>query len=214
MAKKTYTTHEVTIYGQNYPISNRDLEREIGSILKANVSMQASTWKIAIHTHNIMVNELYKEDFTTAKNFAKAMQIKNASVLTRHTNGVECMVNVLMKEPYNFVMDEKMTVGKAYVLSTLGDDLPVYLDGMIAQGAHIELMTQAQIEDSVKKFKNRDVVETDGSSDGEGSGADEGTEKAWDENIKACVEDGFLYISINSKLYSIPADELEEYRVK
>lgn len=209
---KTYTTKEIVIYGQNFSVSNKELEKEIGQMLKASTGLQASTWKFAIAAHNIIANELYKDDFKDVKTFAKAMHVKD-SLLSRYKKAVECMTDTLSNAPYNYSMDT-MTVGKAYVLSTLGEDLVVYLDSMIEQGAHIELMSQAQLEDSIKKFKDRDVVETDGSSDNEGSGAGEGSEKAWDENIKACVEDGFLYISINSKLYSIPADELEEYRVK
>ena len=184
----------VIIYNQTYSIANKDLQKNVSMMLKANESIKKDLWKYAIASYNIISQELYKEDFKSITKFAKALDV-NVSVLSKYANAVDCMLNQL--EALGYTM-EKMSVGKAYLLSTV-EDLNDFIKW--SKNAKLELLTQAQLEDLIKNYKKRfeEVVETE--------------EAVNDETIKALIEDNMLMLTIKKKVYAIPVEDLKEYEV-
>lgn len=198
---------DITIYNQTYAITNKDLQKNVSAMVKANEGIKKDLWKYAIASYNIVSQELYKEDFKSLTKFAKALDV-NVSVLSKYANAVACMLETL--EPLGYTM-ENMSVGKAYLLSTI-EDINDFIKW--TKNAKLELLTTIQLEELIKNYKKRfdEVVESESVTDESESVTDE-SESVNDENIKALIQDEMLYISINSKVYAIPLNELEEYRV-
>lgn len=197
----------VIIYNQTYAIANKDLQKNVNAMIKANEGIKKDLWKYAVASYNIVSQELYKEDFKSLTKFAKALDV-NVSVLSKYANAVACMIEQL--EPLGYSM-ESMSVGKAYLLSTI-EDLQDFIKW--SKNAKLELLTTIQLEELIKNYKKRfdEAIESESVTDESENVTDE-SESVNDESIKALIEDDMLYININKKVYAIPLNELEEYRV-
>ena len=180
---------------------NRELRQNVTKMIRATAGMNKDTWTYALAAHNIIECELYKDDFKNLDAFAKAMDTSK-STLSKYNSAVETIV-ILGEYGYDM---QNMTYANAYLLGTLDDDFTAFMD--LYHDTDLGKITKSQLEDIIRKFKNKDVVSEEEQPKAK-------TENEGKENkIEAIIEDGYLYFSYKKKAYAVPMDELKEYIVK
>ena len=184
---------------------NRELRQNVTKMIRATAGMNKDVWTYALAVHNIIAGELHKDDFKNLDAFAKAMDTSKAT-LSKYDRAVETII-VLGEYGYDMT---NMTYANAYLLGTLGDDFTAFMD--LYHDSDLGKMTKSQLEEIIKKFKNKDVVAE--VTDDDGEEPTEGELLSKGEDVLAYVEDGYLYFEYAKKLYSVPMDELKEYIVE
>lgn len=201
-------TKSITIYGCNYEIANVDLVKEVNTMIKAFNGLNKSTWQYAYACYNVIERKLYEDDFKNIDEFAKAVGTTK-SVMSKYYNGVKCYLEIF-KGRYT---EEEMTVSKCYLISTLNEDVYNFLS-WLPKETKLELISIRQLEELIKKFKDL-MKGTDRTETEETETTETETEETDNLNyIDAIIEDNFLMVTIKNKVYQIPLNELEDYRVE
>lgn len=198
-------TKTLTIYGANYEISNIDLVKEVNTMVKAFNGLNKSTWQYAYACYNVIEKKLYQDDFKNIDDFAKALGT-NKSAMSKYYNGVKCYLEIF-KGRYT---EEQMTVSKCYLISTLQDDLYNFLS-WLPKETQLDLITIRQLEELIKKFK--DMMKGTERTETEETETTETEETDNINYVDAILEDGFLMVTIRNKVYQIPLNDLEEYKI-
>ena len=181
---------------------NKDFRKELSTMLKAMQGMTKNTWNYAKSMHKIIVNELYKEDCKDIKTFAKFISVA-PSLITKYCHAVECLPLI---EKYGLT-EENFTASKANIIYSLGENLDYVLQYAVDHDAHLERMSEQEMVKYIKELLNIDEAEAEAEEEAEA------TESKADDKIKGIIEDGFLNLAIGEKFYSIPLEDLEDYRV-
>lgn len=196
-------TKTLTIYGANYEVSNVDLMKEVNNMVKAFNGLQKNTWQYAFACYNVISKKLYEDDFKTIDKLAEALGTSK-SVMSKYFNGVACYLEVF-KDDFT---TEQLSVSTCYLLSTLQEDIYNFLS-WLPKDTKIELLKQKQLEELIKKFKNLmkgiETEETETETETE-------TEETLNY-VEAIIDEDYLNVKINSKIYSIPLEDLKEYEV-
>ena len=188
---------------------NKELKVNVREMLTASAGVSKNVWKYAIAVHNIVSGDMFKDDFKSLDGFAKAMDT-NKSVLSKYDNAVDCIQNKLGEYGYDMT---NLTYGKAYVLSTLGEDLTGFMSKY--SNVKFNMMAQSQIEELVKKFKKAKDDSIDNKAEDETETEEVEVEVETKVNeITAIIEDGLMKFTYRKKDYIIPVKELKQYIVQ
>lgn len=146
--------------------------------------VEKGTWKYALSVHQIITKELYLDDFENLDNLALYLNTTK-SYLSKLFNACEWALN------NNAI--EKVTVSKAYLLSTI-KNFENFVEYCTEND--IDYMSQSvhQLEETMKEYNNRN--------------ANAVKEEAPKEEEEAVM------IKYNKKQYLIPVKVLKKYEVE
>lgn len=167
-----------------YAITNPKLATQCDKYIKAIAKMDKSSWECAKAIYNIVVNDLWKEDFQTLEELGSILGLTKATI-SKSVKAVEFMAQNEIQEP--------ISVGCAYLLSTLNyEEFCSYCKDM---NINPFKCTKHQLEDLIATFKGR--KSTDSVNDSE--------EK---ESSKKMKKGDLLTLTINDITYVIPYEDL------
>lgn len=184
-------------------LANKELRVNVNKMIKAMASMNRNTWQYALAVHNIIVNELHKDDFQTIDNFAKAMDTTKGN-LSKYVNAVSVLPAL---EQYGYKV-ENISCGSAYLLSTLKEDFSAFMEAYVK--TDFSKLTKSQLEDLIKKFKSKDVV-AEVEAEVETEAEAEAEAETSGKTLEAMIVDGNLVFSYRKKEYIVPLKELKGY---
>ena len=206
--------YEVAINGEKFELSNKDLTKNLNTMLEAMQSLKANTWQYAQAITNIVNGELYKDDFKTRKAFTDSIGLKeslcskyvkacNFKAVSVHTY----ILNLKLEHPN---IDEKavidgFSVNKCYYLQILVEkELFVEFLFFIGEDAYnLHTMSERKLEDLIKAFKNKDKEQPQ--EQPKDVVEDEPTEETQvNDNVELWFQD---------EKYIIPRKVLESYKV-
>lgn len=183
-------------------LTNRELRSNVKQMIKAMASMNKNTWQYAIAVHNIIVNDLHKDDFKTVDNFAKAMDTTKSN-LSKYVNAVLALP---LLEQYGYNV-ENISCGSAYLLSTLRGELTAFMEKHVK--VDFSKMTKSQLEELIKKFKEKDVVaDEEAEADAE---AEAEAEETKGTEVEAYIVENNLVFTYRKKEYIVPLKDLKGY---
>ena len=142
-------------------LSSQELSVELFNIMESIRQGNKSAWEIARAYSRIVNEELFDEDFDTLKDFATYVGVSPATI-TQYCKAVELIDN----QPD--MHEDMFTVGSAYLLASLGEELGEFIAFEEAKGNHVEGMSVGIMKDEIKSFKHRNdepVQESDEESE-------------------------------------------------
>lgn len=199
----TITTALIVNNAENVnQLVNKDLRVNVSKMLKATAGLNRDTWSYAIAVHNIIENELYKEDFKTVENFSKCM----GSTKGTFSKLNKAVLTIMELGEYGYDM-KNMSCTTAYMLGCLNDEMAEFM--AMYHDTDLGKLTKDQLEDIIKKFKarNDEVIE-------EAEEVEEAEEKPTGVSVEAQIEKGVLTFTYRKKTYSVPLEALKDYIVK
>jgi transcriptional regulator with XRE-family HTH domain len=181
-------------------LSCQALSIELFNIMDSIRQGNKSAWEIAKAYSRIVNEELFDEDFDTLKEFAEYVGVSPATI-TQYCKAVE----LIDSQPD---MNEDMfTVGTAYLLSTLGEELGEFIAYEEAKDNHVENMSVAFMKSEIQKFKHRNDEPVEESEESEES---ENTEETEDTvEAEEIDKDGhILLIIMDMEKYGITLEDI------
>ena len=159
--------YEVAINGEKFELSNKDLTKNLNSMVQAMQSLKVNTWKYAEAIRNIVNGELYKDDFKTRKAFTDSIGLKEALcskyVKACDFKAVSVHTYIMNLKLDNPNIDEQavidgFSVNKCYYLQVLVEkELFVeFLDFIGDDADKLHLISERKLEELLKAFKNKD----------------------------------------------------------
>lgn len=147
----------VTINNCELSINNDELRKSLTNIVSAEKVSKNSAWIVASEYTKIFDNELYEEDFESAKEFAEIMGVSKGLVSQ-------------YRKAYDFIsVNEYFTandisVGKAYMLSCI-ENLADFISWCDSNSLSITAMSDKCLRNTIKEWKKEleaiDVEETE-----------------------------------------------------
>ena len=214
MTRKTTETKKtaVVLYNTTYEVANKDLARNLNSMINAMNGLKTKTWEYAQALANIFNNKYYEDDFKDKKEFCKAIGLAESSstkyimacdfravsipayIKGLKDNGVE----VSEDEVKNGFSVNKCYYLQALVKKDLFVDFLLYIGDETTQ--RLYTMSERELESLLKEFKNKDKTPK------------EETEETSEEASEAVEDVAEIYFQGNT--YSIPLSVLNKYLVK
>lgn len=131
-------------------LSSKSLKTSLRGMLRAMDTMNKNSWVYAKHVHSIMTDKDYETDFNSAAEFARFVGLSSA-MITMYVNSVTFIETVGSEHG---LTTENMTVGKAYTLSTLGENVNTFLDAMAKKGYNPAAFSDKALKELVKQYKD------------------------------------------------------------
>lgn len=214
MTRKTTETKKtaVVLYNTTYEVANKDLARNLNSMINAMNGLKTKTWEYAQALANIFNNKYYEDDFKDKKEFCKAIGLAESSstkyimacdfravsipayIKGLKDNGVE----VSEDEVKNGFSVNKCYYLQALVKKNLFVDFLLYIGDETTQ--RLYTMSERELETLLKEFKNKDKTPK------------EETEETSEETSEAVNDVAEIYYQ--GCTYAIPMDILNKYLVK
>lgn len=135
----------VTINNCELSINNDELRKSLTNIVSAEKVSKNSAWIVASEYTKIFDNELYEEDFESAKEFAEIMGVSKGLVSQ-------------YRKAYDFIsVNEYFTandisVGKAYMLSCI-ENLADFISWCDSNSLSITAMSDKCLRNTIKEWK-------------------------------------------------------------
>ena len=135
----------VTINNCELSINNDELRKSLTNIVSAEKVSKNSAWIVASEYTKIFDNELYEEDFESAKEFAEIMGVSKGLVSQ-------------YRKAYDFIsVNEYFTandisVGKAYLLSCI-ENLADFIAWCDSNSLSITAMSDKCLRNTIKEWK-------------------------------------------------------------
>lgn len=135
----------VTINNCELSIANDELRKSLTNIVSAEKVSKNSAWIVAGEYTKIFDNELYEEDFESAKEFAEIMGVSKGLVSQ-------------YRKAYDFIsVNEYFTandisVGKAYMLSCI-ENLADFISWCDSNSLSITAMSDKCLRNTIKEWK-------------------------------------------------------------
>lgn len=177
---------------------NDELKENVIMMLDATTGINNDIWRYAIAVYHIVSDKLYCDDFKNLDGFATAVD-STKSTLSRYANAVQFMVDEL--QDYGITFDN-FTYSKAYLLSTLKDELHAFMKAN--KKTDFTIISHRQLEELVKRWKDRNNNVVDNET---GENDEIEIEDKKDFKIKA----GVLYFRYRKHDYAVPIKELKPY---
>lgn len=214
MTRKTTKTEKtaITLYNQKYEVANKNLAKNLNTMVNAMNGLKTKTWEYAQALANIFNNKYYEDDFKDKKEFCKAIGLAESSstkyimacdfravsipayIKGLRDNGVE----VSEDEVKNGFSVNKCYYLQALVKKDLFVDFLLYIGDETTQ--RLYTMSERELETLLKEFKNKDKA------------LKEETEETSEETSEAFEDVAEIYYQGNT--YSIPVSVLNKYLVK
>ena len=135
----------VTINNCELSINNDELRKSLTNIVSAEKVSKNSAWIVAGEYTKIFDNELYEEDFESAKEFAEIMGVSKGLVSQ-------------YRKAYDFISVNEyftandITVGKAYMLSCI-ENLADFISWCDSNSLSITAMSDKCLRNTIKEWK-------------------------------------------------------------
>lgn len=135
----------VTINNCELSINNDELRKSLTNIVSAEKVSKNSAWIVASEYTKIFDNELYEEDFESAKEFAEIMGVSKGLVSQ-------------YRKAYDFISVNEyftandITVGKAYMLSGI-ENLADFISWCDSNSLSIPSMSDKCLRNTIKEWK-------------------------------------------------------------
>lgn len=135
----------VTINNSELSIANDELRKSLTNIVSAEKVSKNSAWIVASEYTKIFDNELYEEDFESAKEFAEIMGVSKGLVSQ-------------YRKAYDFIsVNEYFTandisVGKAYLLAGI-ENLADFISWCDSNSLSITAMSDKCLRNTIKEWK-------------------------------------------------------------
>lgn len=185
MTRKQETTQTNQLVEiSTHPLTSKKLEKNVNNIIKALKDIEVGTWKYAINVNNIVVGELWRDDFSDLEGLASYLNTSK-STLIKCCKAVEFAVNNNLMEVYS--------VSKCYLLSTI-DNYNEFIEWLNDNDMDINKLSKHALEKVIPAYNKRN---------------DEAIEN--DEN--EALQDELIEIKYNKQLYRIPVKVLNKYLV-
>lgn len=147
----------VTVNNCELSITNDELRKSLTNIVSAEKVSKNSAWIVAGEYTKIFDNELYEEDFESAKEFAEIMGVSKGLVSQ-------------YRKAYDFISVNEyftandITVGKAYMLACI-ENLADFISWCDSNSLSITAMSDKCLRNIIKEWKKEleaiDVEETE-----------------------------------------------------
>ena len=135
----------VTINNCELSITNDELRKSLTNIVGAEKVSKNSAWIVASEYTKIFDNELYEEDFESAKEFAEIMGVSKGLVSQYRKAYDFIRVN-------EYFTADDITVGKAYMLSGI-DNLADFIAWCDSNSLLIKAMSDKCLRNTIKEWK-------------------------------------------------------------
>lgn len=135
----------VTINNCELSINNDELRKSLTNIVSAEKVSKNSAWIVAGEYTKIFDNELYEEDFESAKEFAEIMGVSKGLVSQYRKAYDFIRVN-------EYFTADDITVGKAYMLSGI-DNLADFIAWCDSNNLLIKAMSDKCLRNTIKEWK-------------------------------------------------------------
>lgn len=186
----------VTVKTSN--LACKELQKRVGNIITAMDMGNKSSWIIAEEYNEIVTSELFEEDFESVTDFASYMGVSKG-LISQYTKAI----NFIRDNGY-FSIDD-LSVVRAYTLSTLKDDLDIFVNWCNSNDRDILSMSDAGLKNTIKEWKKElEAIDECFSDDNE---VFEETEEIEE------IEDNIIEFEINGKRYAIPESVLANYEM-
>lgn len=184
------TNSLVTINNCKYELTSPELAKAVNTIVKAEATGKQSAWIIATAYATIVENDLFSEDFENAKEFAEVMGVSQATI-TQYKKAVEF---ITANEVFTA---NELTVGKAYMLSALKEQLNDFMAWCMSKDILIESLSDSGLKATIKEYKKElEAIDTE---------SEEVTEETTEETTE---EESSLYDELISYIDGMGDDEL------
>ena len=197
MNELTITTNTIN------ELSNGALRKECRNYLTAINGISKSRWKCARAIANIVNGEFFKDDFETKRKFYAFVGLKES-------NGSQLISAQAVNE--EFELDDKLSVGKCYAISTLGGEAKEFIDTYTLD--ELMSMSDKAVVEAVRDWKSQDEpadVEDDEPAEvvDEATGElDPDSDEDFDETDK---ETCFIIVTQLMDNYGITLEQLSNY---
>ena len=150
-------TQNTTEYGLTVAsvtaLSCQALSIELFNIMDSIRQGNKSAWEIAKAYSRIVNEELFDEDFDTLKDFAEYVGVSPATI----TQYCKAVAFINGQPDMN---EDTVSVGSAYLLSTLGEKLGEFITWLEEQGINLLTLSVAGLKELIKEFKHKDEEPT------------------------------------------------------
>ena len=217
MTRKTNETKKTEImpYNQKYEVANKDLAKNLNTMVSAMNGLKTKTWEYAQALANIFNNKYYEDDFKDKKEFCKAIGLAESSstkyimACDFRAVSIPSYIKGLKDNGVEVSEDEVkngFSVNKCYYLQALVKK-NVFVDFLLYIGdettQRLYSMSERELETLLREFKNKDKTPKEETKE----------EKEEKDNNSEVVEDkADIYYQGNT--YSIPLSVLNKYLVK
>lgn len=135
----------VTINNCELSINNDELRKSLTNIVSAEKVSKNSAWIVASEYTKIFDNELYEEDFESAKEFAEIMGVSK-SLVSQYRKAYD-----FIRVNEYFTADD-ITVGKAYMLSGI-ENLADFIAWCDSNSLLITAMSDKCLRNTIKEWE-------------------------------------------------------------
>lgn len=186
MENKT-TEYGLTVAGVN-ALSSKELSIELFNIMESIRQGNKSAWEIAHAYARIVEEELFDEDFETLKEFAEYVGVSPATI-TQYCKAV-AFIN---GQPD--MHEDIFSVGTAYLLSTLGENLGDFVAWLESQDINLATLSVAGLKELIKEYKHKDEVAEESEESEESAESQDEVEEAEVEEID---KEGLILMILNT----------------
>ena len=196
------TEYGLTVAGVT-ALSSKELSIELFNIMESIRQGNKSAWEIARAYSRIVSEELFDEDFDTLKEFAEYVGVSPATI-TQYCKAVAFI------DGQPDMNDDTVSVGSAYLLSTLGEKLGEFVAWLEEQDINLLTLSVAGLKELMKQFKNKDVEPTEETEETEETEDTEETEETV-ETEEIDKEGQILLIVMTMERYGITIEDIQAH---
>lgn len=221
--KTTNNNTSITIYGTSYELANKDLAKNVNTMMSSLNGVNKSRWSYAQAVANIINNKYYADDFDDVKAFCQAVGLKNATVsklvMACDFRNVSLQTYIKALKDNGIVESEEivkngMTVNKCYYLQSLVK-MEKFVDFLLYIGeestAKIYKMSERELEELLSNFKKSLKGENEEPRQEE---TKEETEQEEPKETIPTEKVEMVEIIFQGSVYNIPRNILDSYKVK
>lgn len=199
-------TNTTTEYGLTVAsvsaLSCQALSIELFNIMDSIRQGNKSAWEIAKAYSRIVNEELFEDDFDTLKEFAEYVGVSPATI-TQYCKAVAFI------DGQPDMNEDTVSVGSAYLLSTLGEHLGEFVTWLEEQGINLLTLSVAGLKELMKQFKHKDDEPTEEIEEEQDSNEQDDIEDAETEEID---KEGVIMMIIQTmKNHDISIEDIQAY---
>ena len=169
------TEYGLTVAGVT-ALSSKELSIELFNIMESIRQGNKSAWEIAHAYARIVEEELFDEDFETLKEFAEYVGVSPATI-TQYCKAVAFI------DGQPDMNEDTFSVGTAYLLSTLGENLGDFVAWLESQDINLATLSVAGLKELMKEYKHKDEVAEESEESEESAESQDEVEDAEVEEI-------------------------------
>lgn len=189
--------NELVTVVKGMELANKELEKAVITILTAKAGAESSKWLEATEYNRVLDDDLFSEDFENEKAFASFMGYSPA-MMTQFKKAVEFSEKSVMYGDTPLTKDN-LTVGKAYSLSALKDDVDKFIEYCIVNDVALLALSDAGIKNVIKDWKKEnEAIDSEAHE----------LEEAPTEDASEVEKEEIIEVEYNGMIYGVNVAEL------